>query len=132
MRPRATRKPVFHPPERSSMSSIRRHTRPERSARPCSIDPLEPRLLFASFGFQTARTVSAGVRPATLAVADFNGDGFPDIAAGNTGGTGGVSVLLGNGNGTYHAGGSVIAPFAVSGVVTADVNGDQFADLLLV
>src|SRR4051812_45819660 len=98
---------LARPPERSSMSPIR-HSRPDRSARPFAIDPLEPRLLFASFGFQTARTVSAGVRPATLAVADFNSDGFPDIAAGNTGGTGGVSILLGNGNGTYHAGGSVI------------------------
>src|SRR4051812_16348474 len=117
--------------ELSFMPPIR-NTRQRQTNRPIDIDRLEPRLLFASFGFQPARTATVGVRPAALAVADFNSDGFPDIATANTGGSNGVSILLGSGQGSYHAGGTVIAPFLVSGIVTADVNADQFADLVLV
>jgi hypothetical protein len=52
--------------------------------------------------FQDPVTVaSLGVRIASLAVADFNGDGHPDIVATRTDGA--VSVLLGNGDGTFQS-----------------------------
>jgi hypothetical protein len=54
--------------------------------------------------FQAAVTYPLGVLPRSLVVADFNGDGHPDIAVANAGSTfspGTLSVLLGNGDGTF-------------------------------
>jgi hypothetical protein len=63
-----------------------------------------------------------------IAVADTNGDGVPDLIAL---GTGTITVLLGNGNGTFRAGpkstvrtGDVFFPLAL------DLNGDGHADLI--
>ena len=42
------------------------------------------------------------VNPTSVAVGDFNGDGFDDLAVTNYG-TGNVAVLLGNGDGTFQA-----------------------------
>ena len=41
----------------------------------------------------------AGGNPQFVAVGDFNGDGFPDLAVANYSGNS-IAVLLGNGNGT--------------------------------
>jgi FG-GAP-like repeat len=48
------------------------------------------------------REFSAGFSPSALAVADVNGDGVPDIIAANAQ-TNTVSILLGNGDGTFQA-----------------------------
>jgi len=71
-----------------------------------------------------------GAFPASLAVADFNGDGKPDLAIANFGDDS-VTVLLGNGAGQFvPAPGS---PFAVGSepvsVAVGDFNGDSVTDL---
>jgi hypothetical protein len=87
--------------------------------------------------FQAALTyTTGGVGPLSVAVADVNGDGKPDLLVANEGGCGGgngcVGVLLGNGDGTfqpvvtYGSGGSY-ATF----VVVADINGDGKPDLMV-
>jgi hypothetical protein len=95
--------------------------------------------------FQAAVTYSSGGGDATsVAVADVNGDGKPDLLVANSCDTSGntcnndpppdgsVSVLLGNGDGTfqpavsYDSGGKQTLSMAV-----ADINGDGRPDLLV-
>jgi hypothetical protein len=70
----------------------------------------------------------------SVAVADVNGDGKPDLAVANDNSnpTGSVSILLGNGDGTfqpavtYNSGGQ----YAIS-IVVADLNGDAKPDVVV-
>lgn len=71
-----------------------------------------------------AATIAA---PVAAAVADFNGDGKLDLAAGSQ--SNGVSVLLGNGDGTFQPRKDFAG--ALNGLVAADFNGDGIADLAL-
>jgi len=64
-----------------------------------------------------------------LAVADFNHDGKPDLAAVTTAG---VAILLGNGDGTFAAPVTYSAGTGPFSVVTADFNHDGSADLAVV
>src|SRR5262249_3989943 len=50
--------------------------------------------------FRPPQTFAVGVAPSSIAVADFNGDGIPDLAVANSQ-SDNVSVLLGNGDGTF-------------------------------
>jgi hypothetical protein len=92
--------------------------------------------------FQNVVVYDSGYTPSSVALADLNGDGKPDvvvanehIAADTCGGIntspGGVSVLLGNGDGTfqtavtYSAGGNI-----AFGVTVGDLNGDGKPDLI--
>jgi len=88
--------------------------------------------------FQTAVTyASGGIYAMSVAVADVNMDGKPDLLVANLGENdsqrfGSVSVLLGNGDGTfqtavaYRSGGDEATHVAV-----ADVNGDGKLDLIV-
>jgi len=82
--------------------------------------------------FQPARNAAAGASwggPGSLAVGDFNADGRPDLATANDTGT--VSVLLGNGDGTFAAPRTLVLadqPIALS-VVVGDFNADGKPDL---
>ncbi|HEY3972480.1 MAG TPA: FG-GAP-like repeat-containing protein [Candidatus Sulfotelmatobacter sp.] len=86
--------------------------------------------------FQSAVTYGSGGNDAeSVAVADVNGDGKPDLLVANycqlnaCTGTGLVGVLLGNGDGTFQTAATYNA--AVQSVAVADVNGDGNADLLV-
>ena len=87
--------------------------------------------------FQPAVSYPAGGDSSAVAIADVNGDGHLDLAVANGTGsgrtfTGEVSVLLGNGDGTFQApqhhktGGDLSCSVAVG-----DVNGDGRPDLVL-
>jgi hypothetical protein len=80
-----------------------------------------------SFAF--GGSFATGLSPYSIVVADFNGDGKPDLAVANDG-SNSVSVLLGNGDGTFGA----AANFAVNTdprqVAVADFNGDGKLDLV--
>src|SRR6266852_3534062 len=92
--------------------------------------------------FQPAVMYATGAPfAASIAVGDVNGDGVPDLVVGDVWQTfhqsggffpGGVSVLLGNGDGTfqpavdYDSGGAVATSVAIG-----DVNGDRVPDLVV-
>ncbi len=61
-------------------------------------------------------------------VADFNRDGFADFAVANSGGTT-ITVVLGNGNGTFQPAATVPAGGTPSFIVAADFNSDGKPDL---
>ncbi len=77
-----------------------------------------------SFGMATSFTVGAGIR--SLAIADLNGDGRPDLVAADANG---VSVLLDTGSG-YGA----PTTYAVSAfeLAVADLNGDGAPDVAFI
>ena len=53
-----------------------------------------------TFGPATTFPVAPGLSPVSVAVGDFNGDNVLDIVTANAGSSN-VSILLGNGNGTF-------------------------------
>ena len=74
---------------------------------------------------------------ASMVVADFNGDGKPDLAVTNAGTSPYVGILLGNGDLTFAAAengsGALVATYVVGNspywLVAADLNGDGIPDL---
>ncbi len=68
-----------------------------------------------------------------LAVADFDGDGVPDVATGNQR-LATVGVLLGQGDGTLRAanGFAVHTEFGVSDFTVGDLDGDAVSDLVVI
>jgi hypothetical protein len=82
--------------------------------------------------FQPATVYTLGGSGAvSIAAADVNGDGIPDLLVSCNGGE--VAVLLGNGDGTFRMAGSYSSgSFNHWGVVAADVNGDGKPDMIVV
>src|SRR5216117_760539 len=85
--------------------------------------------------FQAPAFFAVGGGAASVVVDDFNGDGVPDLALASPGYTTHhesyslVSVLLGNGDGTFHAARTFYAGGIPSSVAAGDFNGDGKVDL---
>ncbi len=88
--------------------------------------------------FSTAATVAVGEQAAALVIGDFNGDGYLDLAVANMGlggfnNTAAVSILLGNGDGTFGPLSTLSmgtnAPVALA---AGDFNGDGKLDMAVV
>jgi hypothetical protein len=87
--------------------------------------------------FQPAATYASGGSAASVAVADVNGDGKPDLVVANycadkaeNCGYGSIGVLLGNGDGTFQTVQDYITGTGTGdfSVVLADVNSDGILD----
>jgi hypothetical protein len=90
---------------------------------------LDPKSVSHNFGKALVTTASG--QPAQSVVADFNGDGFPDVATANAAfGPSTVAVFLGKANGEFQTPVSYQTGYFTSGIVTGDFNNDGILDLL--
>ena len=117
----------------------RRRTSPRSlEGRSLGLESLEVRTLLS---FPPAVTFPVGVDPRAVTVADFNNDGKPDLAVVNSGPSSAsqssLSVLLGNGNGSFQPAVTtdVLNGGAGNGnaqsVAVGDFNGDGLPDVAL-
>ena len=79
--------------------------------------------------FTSSRSFKVESRPSFATIADVNGDSFPDLISANRD-TDNLSVLLGNGDGTFRASANFGAGDQPRSVAAADVNGDNLPDLV--
>jgi hypothetical protein len=80
------------------------------------------------FGLGNPTSFAVGTAPVSVTAADFNLDGRVDLAVANSTGNS-VSILLGNGDGTFASGVTLNAGTLPTGVATTDFNGDGRPDL---
>jgi len=71
--------------------------------------------------------LSTATQPESVVTGDFNGDGIVDLAVTNFSGS--VSILLGNGDGTFRGHVDYATGAGARGIVAADFNGDGRLDL---
>jgi len=92
----------------------------------------------AGAGWILSQTPSASSSPSSELIADFNGDGIPDLALMWTNGstdTATVMIMFGKGDGTFTAGPTTqtqaSASFSPVTMIAGDFNGDGKTDLVL-
>jgi hypothetical protein len=80
--------------------------------------------------FINLSAITVGKGPTGVAVGDLNGDGIPDIVTTNSA-DGTVSIILGNGDGSYGTPKTLATNAGPGAIVIADFNGDGNRDLIV-
>ena len=114
-----------------SSGNLRRSGKRLAAAASASIEALERRLFLSASvpAFQSPIQISTGGSPAAIVTDDWNGDGNEDIAIANSANNT-VSVLFGNGDGTFAAPAKYTVGSDPTAIATADVNGDGNDDII--
>jgi len=76
----------------------------------------------------STQSMGIGTAPNGIVTADFNGDSIPDLAVANQG-SNTISILLGNGDGTFTEGTTLTTGNQPGALVAGDFNGDGQIDL---
>ena len=83
--------------------------------------------------FAPAKSYAAGMSLTDVTSADFNGDGYPDLAVANshdaTGNPGTVSVLINHSDGTFLESSTYTVGYSSRGITSDDLDGDGRPDL---
>src|SRR5262245_1602099 len=89
--------------------------------------------LLAAITYNAPTFVPTALAPASLAVADFNGDGHLDFASANWTSPPGaeITVRFGDGTGAFPSGGSFAGPVLPHNIVAADMDNDTDIDLVV-
>src|ERR1700683_4490040 len=117
---------------RKSDKQSAQRIRPAARRTASMMESLHRRIFLSVTLFGQPPTLSDPDNSQSVAVADLNGDGKADVIAANKGN--GVSVYLGNGDGTFQApviydqGSSLNYSFSTATI--ADVNGDGIPDII--
>ena len=82
----------------------------------------------AATDFAKAKFYPVGTNPFVIVTGDFNGDGKLDVAVANIDSSD-VSILLGNGDGTFQPAKNIAIAGGTGPIVTGDFNGDHKLDL---
>jgi hypothetical protein len=97
--------------------------------RPRPIDALERRTYFSPLSFGAPTQYPTGIHPDAIASGDFARNGITDIVTADySGGT--VSVLMGNGNGTFRAPVEYTVGTNPQSIAVADFNNDGYPDIV--
>lgn len=105
------------------------HRQKRRANRwPLRLESLEERCVL-SVSFQSGMSYGVAASPLYHAVGDLNADGKLDLAVASSE-SNNVSVLLGNGDGSFLPAGNYFVPAAIH-VTIGDVNGDGKVDLVV-
>jgi len=80
--------------------------------------------------FKPAVDYPVGSFPVGLVAGDFDGDGIEDLVAANEGDNN-LSILLGNGDGTFQTATTISAGDGSAGLAAADLNGGGTLDLVV-
>ena len=114
-------------------NSKRGKRRPAQRRKPTGrrprVESLEGRAMLTFLAPLSIPSSPAGTSPHGVGVADFNHDGHQDIAVANYGISGSVSVLSGNGDGTFGAQTTAPTGGYAYDLAIADFNGDAIPDI---
>lgn len=83
---------------------------------------------FRPAAFSTARSFPVGQAPASVALGEFNLDGNADLVIANSGSRT-VTILSGDGEGSFHQSQEMYVGQTPAAVLTADFNGDGKSDI---